>query len=655
MVTKPTLVKPGNSGGTSGAPVKPVTVPRAAPQPPVRPPAPLKPVPVKTAEPDPFEGDFESEVPTSGVPLEQAMELGLKGSQMFGQQPQAVQDDPFGDDFGEEEAETQTEEPEAVEETEGNEDDWDDNGEAEAEEVDPFADETPATAPAKASVPKLAPAGRKAFQILNENGTVGFDTKLVADLSTVAAAKEVWHKLFKPFADMTDAEKYTRNAAGEVLVRDREDRMKAARLLADTLGRDDDAEFDGDVVEATLVLGKDAPQAQSSDLGLTDPANAMMEQCHNRSVGCNSMRLNHMQGTGKCFYPDCPCKGQCKAFVSKGTGGEAAPEGTKSAVAQSTQQGQQGATVLTPARRATDPPAVQRAGVVPAGGAVAGARPNAPTPAGQGQRPQAPSGGSGGQGQNRTSAQAPSTQVGLRPATSASGTGVQKPQTQSGQQANAQAGVTRPAAGAAGSTPVQRPAAQTQSKAVAGEGEEPIITGDVLAHIVANGGSGPQHSNYWPTNANPLTEEWATQRRDYIIGRFVKFYSNAVTTEKPLGEGKTRVLNTQDFKLNSTSYRVVLAANKVNEAIEMYVSAPVETGYIGEPLDAKGLSPTDNEIIRNVVGPAAVAYIDAHKPLAADEIECGWDEYLQYVNAFGDNGLEQGMLIHEWQKTQQAQ
>jgi hypothetical protein len=674
---KPTLNKPGSTG----VPVKPMTAPKPAPAQVARPVAPV-------SEPDPF----ESEVPTSGVPLQQGFEMGLKGSEFFGKQPAAMSAGGFDDDFGDPPAEG-IGEP-AGEEAEAEEDDWgDDDGtgseEVEAvEEDDPFADtpdedpevtgsQGPTSAtyaappvrprpvgvptPAKTATPVTAkaPAGRKAFQLLQANGSLVFDTKLMMNLVTVSDAKAVWDTLFKPWEDMNDAERYTRNAAGEILLRDRDERMKAARLLAQALATDEEPEFEGETVDVVMTLGKEEAQADSADLGLTDPKNAMMAKCHNRSVGCNAMRLNHLQSTGRCFYPDCPCKGKCQSFVEKTAGGEAAQEGTKSVVGQPAQPIAPRTVVGTPPQ-----PAIQRAGAVPAGGNPATTRPNPTTAASQGQRPQAQGTGSKAQGrgssgqlQNPGNSQQARTQVGQSTANSAAAVGVQKPQQTQARpaQASNQAGVTRPTTG--GKQPsVERANTQTKREGQAGSEEEPLITGDLLGHIVAHGGRGPEHSDYWPTDANPDTSEMGLQRREYIINRFVRFYSNAITTEQDLGTGKQRMLNTKDFNLKSNSYRVVLAANRVNEAIQMYVAAPQETGYQEEPRSGKdNLSPTDNDIVKNVVGPAAIAYIDAHKVLAPDEIDCSWDEYLQYLEVFKKNGLEYGMLVHEFQKSQQTQ
>jgi hypothetical protein len=672
-LTKPT--KAGSSG------VTPPARPTAVASPVVRPAA--RPAPPPVSDP------FESEVPTSGIPLNEAMEMGLVGSQMFGKQPEPAPEGSGEDfDFGDE-AESQTA---VAAPDEGEEEDWGD-GAAEVEdetqqevveEDDPFADipEEPAQpvarprpvaiptkpTPVSPTKPALAPAGKKAYQMLQENDTLVFDTKLMADLSTVAAAQRVWDDLYKPFEDMTEAEKYTRNRAGEILVRDRINRFNSARLFAQALLDQGEIEEQADPEDlfVTMRLGKDEAQApEGSDLGHVDPQNEMMEKCHNRKVGCNAMKLNHLQGNGRCFYPDCPCKGQCQSFVSKeqaqAAGGEAAQEGMKSQ--QPTQQGQQGQAGNPVQPKAQ--PTVQRAGTIATGRAATGAGANAGATQGQGQRPQAASGGTqaqgsggAGAGQNKPASQTPSTQVGVRPTNSQAGVGVQKPQqTQAGQpQASNQAGVTRPVAGSKTAQQQQGvDRANTQAKPEKGSEEEPLITGDLLAHMVDSGGRGPEHSDYWPTTVNPDESDMGLERKEYIINRFVKFYQNAITTEVDLGQGKQRVLNTKDFNLKSNSYRVVLAANRVNEAIQMYIAAPQETGYIEEPVDAKGLTPTDNEIIKNVVGPAAVAYIEAHRYLPPNELDCQWGEYLDYIEAFKENGLQMGMLIHEWQKTQQAQ
>lgn len=611
---------------------------------------------------DPFASIFpnaqdDSEIPTSGVPLKEGFEMGLKGSEFFGTPPptnaspeaEASAFDPFAP------LPTETEAAE-----EGADEDWNDEGDGDEDDTQPTPVQTQsetvaptpqasdpfaaafATPPQTQTPPiSLVPLPQaqtpkpKAFQIMRENATIEFDTKLVADLSSVKAAKDFWEKSYKPFADMSKEEAYTRNEAGNILMRDREERMRGARLLAEALGKDEDfRELSEDEVEVTMTLGKDEAQAHQSDLGRL-PQNPMMNECGNRMVGCNSKRLNHLQGTGQCVAPDCPCKGRCQSYVEKGQGGGEATQGTtkSGSVVHPSQLGASSASSVLPKQGANAGSNVLNAPIPASAGQPAQARGiSQPTPA------QAGGQGTGGN-QNPGATQQVSTQVGVSPAERPQGVGIPTAaQGQGGQpQASNQAGVQRADAENTREEQVARAATQAQFT----QEEEPIITGDLLGWIVKTGGRDPSHSDYWPSMANTDQSEVAISRRDYISDRFVKFWEKATLKQ----QGTAFVLNTDEFDLKSTSYRVVLAANRVAAAIEAYAVAPMQQGY-NEQADAT---------LTTSVGMAAEAYVNAHRKLAPHETDCTWEEYLEYCAVFADSGMKQGMLIHEYEKEAQTQ
>jgi hypothetical protein len=755
-VAKPGVQRPG-AAALPPALNKPATPP--AIQRPVVPPAPAQ---------------ADTGLSTAGIPLNEAMEQGLAGSQMFGAPPTIAEEegtvadlDFFGEGqpavaateptIGEGEAEVldlgDDEGPWDDDAPEGDEEETQEEAPVEAAEVDPFAgafDEVPA-APAPTQLPALgnrppislvtptpakAPGGGKGFQVLQANGSIVFDTKLTHDLSTVKAAAEVWDKLYKPYADMTEAERYTRNAAGDILMRDRKERMAGAKLLAQALSEDEEPDAGPEGLYVTMALGKEQAQAGSPDLGQSEPTqkSVMKERCHNHAVGCTAMKLNHLQGTGKCFLPDCSCKGRCNGFVGQGQGGETAPEGTKSSTLVG--QGQTGV---------GNPPGLSKPASVGAGhpgdnvaNTGAGAIPGTP----QGANPGTASGGSQGQGagasnqgqqsggqatggvrpavqnpaivgaarpgQSQPAAQTqqgrPAAPTLQKPGGQPSGQPIQRPAPGQGQQAQAGQGSRvaggsssgqpqnpghpvqtqpqglqqRPGDGQAGTRTQQaegfskqagpgNPAATGRTQAVspvapndaevgvsAGGGavqqegsqggQEPIITGDLLRHIMNVGGSGPEHSDYWPVIPNRDMRPEVVARREYITGRFVDFWEKATTVEKKMGDGITRVTN-DEFVLNSNSYRVVLAANRVSEAIESYAVGILVPGY-NEEMESK--------LIKGM-GAAAQAYAEAHKPLPVGQVDTDWPDYLEYVEAFKDAGLQRGMLIHEFQAKQQTQ
>ena len=680
-ITRPT--RPG------AAPSKPA----AAPQRPAAP-AVARPTAPPVAAPDPF----DENVSTSGIPIEQALSEGKIGSQMFGAQPPAQEtqeNDIFADLVSTEGAPPATPTGEDGGELFEDEEDFgdddptredDDEEVAAVEEEDPFADitdepfvETPpvvVAAPARvappvaAKAPTVAPptkkaaapvaAQGKAFKLMQENGSLVFDSKLVADLSSVAAAQHVWDTLRKPYDEMNGAERYTRLQAGEILMRDRTTRYQAARVLAQAI-LDETGDIPEGEIEATMILGKDQPQGQASEtLGLSSDTqartqaaitrtNRMMDNCHNRGAGCSSMRLNHLQATGKCFLPDCPCKGNCQSFVEKGTGGEATQQGeTKStqhtvarpvAAAQSsvtrpaTAQASAGTNVPTRPTRPNAATAASQGTSTPSGNPIAGR----PAPAAQaiqraGSQTQEGQGtGEAGRGSSSQAQDGGNTQQ----ATQANG----REQTAS-VHTPGDAAQTPTDSGSA--TQGTRPASETKPEGSdPQQGEEPIITGEVLGWIIATGGNGPDHADYWPSIPSPDMREGVDERRKYIRNRFVTYWDNAIHEEKDGG----RVLREDEFDLRSTSYRVVLAANRLSELFEIYAVAPYVEGYQGKATDDK---------IAGSVGAAAKAYLDAHRPLPPGQVDATWADYLEYVEAFKDSGLQVGMLIHEFQQQQQT-
>jgi hypothetical protein len=692
---KPTLAKPVAAPVPAGRPVA------AAPKI-------IAPVKAPQQAPDPF-----ADIPTSGIPFDKAMEMGLKGSQQFGfplnqAQPAAAHVAPVGEE--EQEVDWFTgEEPaaEAAEEDPDTSEDWNENEpeEAQAEEIDPFAEvpQTPA-APAHAVPTLVKPTAAKSaavvapkkFKLLQENDSVVFDNKLTHDLSTVKAAEEVWHTLRKPYQDMTKEEKYTCFHASQILVRDREKRYAAARMLANAIldvhVSDEPPMLDG--VEATLLMGKGQPQTQGNEgLGQSEPSpieaprvqrSPMMDVCQNRATGCQSMRLNHLQGTQECVLPTCPCKGQCRGFVEAWRadpvqGGEAAQEGMKSPqpVAQSipsaTSQvpsiagsaGEAGRTVgAIPARPvavASQPtPSPQKGQAVAAGGQstqqgqpvasgvqpAAAPKPVQPTPAPAPvnaanalQRAGAVAAGSGGSGQGVRPTAAPvPAQTGLQQVPGSNQAGVRRPDSAASTQPTPVAsgrGQGQVEQGVSGGTGGVSPEQNAQAVAAgSGQAEQTVVTPDRLHWIMATGGNGPDHSDFWPIIPQQNMRAEVVARRMYAQGKAVDFYTKAFAA-KP------------HFNFASNSYRVILAASTLSAAIEEYAIS-------GQALPAGANDATEKELYAKV-GKAAQDYVAAHEPLPAGQIDVPWSEYAQYCEVFKDAGLKVGMSLHEFQASQQTQ
>lgn len=698
---------------------KPTLPPKPVPVTAAKPAAPIV-APARAAQPalDPF-----ADIPTSGIPFDKAMAQGLRGSQAFGYppsqaQPMASHTSPPAQEeddwFSGEQIAIDAQVRDEPDDPDADEDDDDDGDRPEEdEELDPFAPQ-PAVAPVVAAVvtavpvPSIVkPVGSKSggvqapkrFQLLQENDSIIFDTKLTHDLSTVEAAQDVWNNLRKPYQDMTEGDKYTRFQAGEILIRDRERRYHAARLLAravlDANVNEEPVMLDG--VEATLLLGKEAPQTQESEgLGRIEPSvaapkvqrNPMMDACQNRTAGCQSMRLNHLQGTKQCILPTCPCKGQCQGFVEAWRadpdpvqaiqGGEAAPVGMKSPqptaqlVASASgqvppaagSQGQSGRTVGAVPAPAVARPAAPVGAPVPFNAAsqpvASSAQASGPVPVPNSQRPagNAPPpapvsaanalqragtvAGSGGSGQSIQSAASggQASQAGLQqlPATPAAGVGGKAPQPVSASKptpiaAGREQGQTGPGnTGGTGGVHTQ----QNAQAVAAGSGQEgqTIVTPDRLHWIMATGGNGPDYSDFWPTIPNQDMRAEVVERRMYVQGKVVDFYTKAFNAKK-------------NFDFASNSYRVVLAASTLSAAIEEYAIS-------GLGLPAGANDATEKELYSKV-GAAAQAYVAAHEPLTAGQIDVPWKEYTEYIELYKDAGLKVGMLLHEFGQQSQTQ
>jgi hypothetical protein len=582
------------------------------------------------------------------------MKQGLKGSQLFGQQPAVAE--IVGQEetelvnseeinwFGDEEpvVETTLEDDGDLEgDSEGQ---WNDDGpEEEADELAGMFDE-----PGQAT-------GIKATKLLNvDNYALNVDQRLVTDLSTVGAAGAfLVNAKSLPYDSMDEGQKYTYFQASRIIIRTLADRLYFAVQTAQSITEQDDLDvilIPGDTtVQFKMRLPDPKASAQAeesearpiSDLSYdmtAETQNAMADPCQNTAVGCKAPRLSHIQATGKCFKPNCPCKGRCEQFVGPPLAGQTQQQaeigGTESARAALTSNAGGAGRPSGPVQRPT----------TPASGGGSG-RPQSPV-----QRPGGGGGDPGTAGRPSGPVQRPTTPGGTtqqpsgnKPANAGVGTpGVaavqQRPTppnaargTQSGGSSQQQA-----AAQSAGSAPqTQRESAAAvagseQGQAVEGgveETQDARVTPDVLDWILRTGGLGPESPTYFPTIPDEDMSEAAVERRDFIIKKVVNYYSRAIL-QKDSKELR------DDLDLGSTSYRVVLAANVLAGEIERYARAYAEEGH----------TPELDKTIEGDVGKAAKGYLDAHKALASGQWDGGWNEYAEYCEAFG---LELGTLLHE--------
>lgn len=691
-------IRPATAGAQGTAPVsKPVPVaatrptPLATPQQPrpvaaatpqpkpvaVAPPRPVAVAPPQPQHPaDDLAQMFEQpNVSTKGVPVEQAMQQGLRGSQVYGSPPPATGEetefaspeaiDYFAEGDAESRGQANLEDPDGGE----GEDDHDDaplSEDREEEEMQAAAILPPAQRPVlrptpAPSTPTVQGQTRKAYQRIQPNGTFVVDPRLAASLASYPEALAYLTTLESmEYSQFNEGQAYTGYMALSIVATELGTRVGVARAVL--IGDDE-----GLPEEAIVIVGKGAPQTpQQGELGRSEgddlgamfpetpvtPPNPMMDKCRNIAVGCTSPRMNHMQGSGKCFKPDCPCQGRCQKFV-----GTALPksEGQADAISKSADTSKPIHSQAAARQPGSTSGGDDRGTKIGApGGSLVGNRPTAgsgrpqpairqpaaPVAAGAGGRPGQPVPVRPATGQTQAGGQVPvsvPSSAGTRPSDPGRESAGEAPQSggapdrqQQGQQQ--QAGEAQ--------LPGNGKARDATPETGSDENREAIITADRLDSMIRVGGSGPEHSSYWPA-MDEDGSDIAEARREFIITKVINFYDRAIHEEKELGAGKTRVIR-DELKLDSTSYRVVLAANELAYQMEMYASAPSREGY----------DEGNDKALENEVGKAARAYVDAHISLPANQIDCNWAEYQEYLTVFN---VEMGTLLHTIDQQQQTQ
>lgn len=639
-------------------PTRPVSRPTSVVTPPLRAARP-QPPPVAASRPAPprrpaakpptdeLSGAFQREIPTSGIPLEEAMATGQIGSAMFGSPPVSDETELVSanevDWFGEGEegqpnvAVTIAEDGAETLDTEG--EDNEDYGDDDPDRLD--EDDLVETLPAAPVRPGRRPQGggaaaptsnlKLAFKRLQENGSEVYDPKLVTNLATVQEAVLFWVSTGKmPYDSMSTEQKYTRNRASEIIVTDRETKYLALRVLAQAILADD-REGMSSPPTLTQDIAVDVPvqvPAKSAE-----PARSpMLDVCENKAVGCTSQRMHHYQSTGKCFKPDCPCNGGCQGFVGQPLGGQA-DASTKSVAGQTQTTATRSATGGgRPVAGSGQPSGAVRRPSAPASSAAPSAGSTV-----QGQRPAPPQTASGATRPVAPTAQAPNRPgQGHEPvSTPAAPGGHQQGQAvgKAGSGGRTLAGGTAQAAPFAPASPEVRtqPAPEQVVEKVEGQGAMPLITSDNLHWIMTTGGEGPDSSAYWPSaEEDDDTSEAANERRAKIIKRVTDFYHRAIHVPHPTKGQSFK----PDLVLDSNSYRVVLAANNLAQAIEDYASAVNKDGY----------DQATEETLQKYVGTMAQQYVEAHKQLAPGAFDGPWAEYAEYIESFPD--IPMGTLLH---------
>jgi hypothetical protein len=538
--------------------------------------------PFTKAAPAPIRIDPPANVPTKGIEFNKAMKMGLKGSEMFGVAPKIDPvedpDDAFADDFGqgEEEIEEVTEDPDS------DEDDAAEDAFSEQDEED--TSERPEFLP---DPERVTPQQARAVMAIREKGQVLTTGSEPKTFSTPAEAEAYWEATWKPWDKLTEAQKVARNNAALLLIAHRRQMFDAILGLLNEPGV---VPLDGNTtIQITIGSksgtpnvsgittqqitqgtgpGPSVPKAGGASQQVAQQAppvsvgqidNPMLTPCHNGN--CTAPRYQHKEGKGACFKPACGCGHTCQTFMDK----DAEPEAFHSDPYPETyveyDDGQGGI------RRVASTKSV-------------GPREST----GLGKIPDQKSGGTGG------------------PVL------VQQHSITQGQDNRAESTSN---------------AAQSSEGTVEQVEEQEPVTPQVLERMMNLGGSDDtDKSTYWPfTDPSSLaTGEGVEDQRKRIISRVVSYWNRAIHT--PMPNGKEGGPLREDLNLASNSYRVILAAVRLCQAIEDYAVTPIS--------DAKALGEREGE-----VGKAALGYLKAHEPLPANQLDCGWDEYTQYCEAYG--------------------
>lgn len=149
---------------------------------------------------------------------------------------------------------------------------------------------------------------------------------------------------------------------------------------------------------------------------------------------------------------------------------------------------------------------------------------------------------------------------------------------------------------------------------------------------------GFEHTPYTPPPAGRVEDFWpypklcdladeTVPRRTEITGRVMRFVQASWARDPRLAA---------DWAFGVRSYRRVLAARKLSDAVETYAAK------WRDPLNR----PTEAEL-EEAVKLAAKEYVDAHRELPGryrGEVEMTYPEYAAYCRTFG---LKEGHLIHE--------
>lgn len=334
------------------------------------------------------------------------------------------------------------------------------------------------------------------------------------------------------------------------------------------------------------TLPKDPDQSKLAQTGQTPTGpSAMTDKCENKGDGwfCTSQRQKHLRATEGCFNPACPCGGSCRTFVGPSLPSGDGPQGGAKAAPPTPRPSTPTAPSAPPVRELTYEPIVDKRGEA-------------------GQQPAPPK--SGPTVAKSENAQQPASDgVGQVQQASAS------PQHEAGVNVNS----------------VSETATETgQQKALT----QVPIDAELLAQMLTFGNPNKEQSDYWPEVPQNENEN-VRKRRASINTRVAGYWDRAIHTEVAVptkeGQVKQRVIR-EDLDLRSTSYRVILTADRLAQAIEEYT--------IGG----------DDKVLVEIVSQAAVKYLNAHKPLEPHQADPNWAEYLEYCQMFQ---LPIGTMLHE--------
>jgi hypothetical protein len=655
-----------------------------------------------------------SEVPTSGVPLEEGLKMGLKGSQMFGEQPttQTDEDDDWDDD-----PTPSTSGPSSTQSSEGKSSSSATPGPTRAVPARPAVPAKPKAAtpasPRGEDMPLIqgggsAPGGGKGLRAVPPKKAgqpkLALAMKLDTPLESVEDARAYLELTHIPWAELSDVQKYTRNIASQMVLEERETRINMIRALAtDGEVLDDDVErvsvqiapkprpeiggptspasrpsagshvqFDADagglvakdeiVVEGVQTGGpsldelkrekyKDASLKTKERVGLAgdvsrevkaglgDKHMAMMAQCERKGEDtnkqewvCNAPRHQHIKASEKCYKPDCPCQGRCGKYVGPPMPEEVAQETASIVTADDLRPTGEEETLDTTGEIVEDAePMFRRPNMKPEDPGVPQSEVDAAylRLTNDANRKQFV--------ENAYPGYVPPE---VRAARAASQAQTQTPEVVADTPTSAQTDDdifgTGPDSTETGGVEAVEPVAQA-AQVVSDTGEFDL--NGFLCYtkqfelIIGKHGDDPNSTEYWPKPAQQDMTPNAATRRSKMMKRIIDFFDKARRVKQDGVPIKERPMRT-DLVQDSESYRVVLAALDLSEALEAYATND----------DIEQETPLSKS-----VESMALAYLNAHKPLPPNAgggpaLDPNFSQYLDYCDTFQ---VDVGTMLHE--------